>query len=34
MTWTTFQISKIILEGLDEDIEKNVNTAETLIQFG
>ena len=22
MTWTTFQISKIILEGLDEDIKK------------
>ena len=30
MTWTTFfKISKIILEGLDEDIKKNFNVAET-----
>ena len=34
MTWTTFYISKIIPEGLDEDIKNNFNMAEALIQYG
>ena len=34
MTWTTFQISKIIQEGLDKDIKKIFNMAESLTQYG